>query len=506
MAKARIVVVEDEAIVAMDLKAKLEDLGYAVPGSTHSGEEAVNMVSLIQPDLVLMDIRLSGEMDGVQAAGEIHETLNIPVVYLTAYADEATLERAKQTGPLGYLLKPVDHKSLQSVVELALHKHEMDQQLKASERWFSAVLDSVSDAVVTGDEDGFITYMNPAAENLLGIWNSETGTQEMGSLLASANGGESNSIANAVVQALRTNSLVMLPEDQEVISKAGTPVPVAGTAGPIRNDKQHVNGVVLTFRDITHRKMIDAQMAQAVEKAQEADRMKSQLLSTVSHELYTPLAAIKGFATFLLDNDEKLEQSEKRELLEEIDTASDRLTNLIDHLLEFSRMESGNLSVHPVSTAIVDVIHGALSYLKIREPNLAVILDVQTRLPKVTVDPRRLRQVLDNLLDNALKYTPESKTVWLNVLQESSNPYNDIEPMVRVSVRDNGPGIPEDQLEQVFEPFKQSNGHNGQHAKGFGLGLAICRRILEAHHRRIWAEASPGDGATLVMTLPITKD
>lgn len=127
MPKATIVVVEDEAIVAMDLRAKLEDLGYAVPGSTHSGEEAIKLVTLIQPDLVLMDIRLSGEMDGVQAAGEIHQSLDIPVVFLTAYADEATLERAKQTEPLGYLLKPVDHKSLQTVVELALHKHEVDK-------------------------------------------------------------------------------------------------------------------------------------------------------------------------------------------------------------------------------------------------------------------------------------------------------------------------------------------------------------------------------------------
>ena len=154
MPKARIVVVEDEAIVAMDLRAKLEDLGYTVPGSSHSGEDAVNLVSLVQPDLILMDIRLSGEMDGIQAAGEIRKTLDIPVVFLTAYADEATLERAKQTEPLGYLLKPVDNKSLQTVVELALHKHEVDQKLKASERRFSAVLNSVSDAVETGGQDG----------------------------------------------------------------------------------------------------------------------------------------------------------------------------------------------------------------------------------------------------------------------------------------------------------------------------------------------------------------
>jgi len=412
------------------------------------------------------------------------------------------LERAKQTEPLGYLLKPVDHKSLQTVVELAIHKHEVDQKLKASERWYSAVLNSVSDAVVTGDQDGIITYMNPAAEDLLGLWDSDTVASEMASILASVSGGGTTLRDNPVAQALRTNSLVVLPDDQEVISDAGKPVPVAGTAGPIRNEKQGVDGVVLTFRDITRRKMIEAQMAQAVEKAQEAGRMKSQLLSTVSHELNTPLAAIKGFATFLLDNDEKLEQTEKRELLQEIDSASDRLTNLIDHLLEFSRIESGNLSVNPVATAITDVIDGALSHLKIRAPGLELILDVQASLPPVVVDPRRMRQVLDNLLDNAVKYTPDSKTIWLTVSQDIGSPGS----MVRLTIRDNGPGIPEDQLETVFEPFKQSNGHTSHHTRGFGLGLAICRGIIETHRGRIWAEAAPGQGASLIITLPIPQD
>lgn len=506
MTKARIVVVEDEAIVAMDLRAKLEDLGYAIPGTTHSGEDAVKLVSLIHPDLVLMDIRLSGEIDGIQAAEEIHESMDIPVVFLTAYADEATLERAKRTEPQGYLLKPVDHKSLQTVVELALHKHDVDQRLKASERWFSAVLDSVSDAVVTGDEAGLITYMNPAAEALLGHWTPVDSAIDMGSILSYASREGADPGETPVAQALRTNALVVLPDDQEVISESGKPVPVAGTAGPIRNDRQGIDGVVLTFRDITGRKLIDAQMAQAVKKAQEADQMKSQLLSTVSHELYTPLAAIKGFATFLLDNDERLEQTEKRELLEEIDAASDRLTNLIDHLLEFSRIESGNLSVNPIPTDIIDVINGALSHLKIRAPDLTVNLDIPASLPRVTVDPGRLRQVLDNLLENALKYTPESKTVWLSVSQDPGDPDSDIDRMVRLTVRDNGPGIPQDQLEHVFEPFKQSFGSDGQTARGFGLGLAICRRILEAHRGRIWAEACPGEGATLIVTLPMANN
>ena len=173
MTEARIVVVEDEAIVAMDLRAKLEDLGHSVLATCHSGEEAVRLVHQVLPDLVLMDIRLSGEMDGIQAAGQLWESLGIPVVFLTAYADETTLDRAKLTEPLGYLLKPVDHKALQTVVGLALYKHRVDQELRANQKWLAAVLKSVSEAVVTTDDSGLVTFMNPAAEALL-----ETGVQE----------------------------------------------------------------------------------------------------------------------------------------------------------------------------------------------------------------------------------------------------------------------------------------------------------------------------------------
>ena len=120
MGKVQVLIVEDEAIVSMDLRFKLEAMGYIVPAETSSGQEAVEAVSKHRPDVVLMDIRLSGEMDGIAAAGEIRQRFNIPVVYLTSYADEDTLERAKATGPSGYLLKPFDDAILRAVVETAI--------------------------------------------------------------------------------------------------------------------------------------------------------------------------------------------------------------------------------------------------------------------------------------------------------------------------------------------------------------------------------------------------
>ncbi len=120
MDKARILIVEDEAIVSMDLRHKLEAMGYSVPAEISSGEEAVEAASQLRPDMVLMDIRLSGEMDGIDAAQEIRRRFDIPVVYLTSHADEDTLARAKKTEPSGYILKPFYDAELRAVVEMAI--------------------------------------------------------------------------------------------------------------------------------------------------------------------------------------------------------------------------------------------------------------------------------------------------------------------------------------------------------------------------------------------------
>jgi len=223
------------------------------------------------------------------------------------------------------------------------------------------------------------------------------------------------------------------------------------------------------------------------------------LLSTVSHELHTPLAAIKGFATTLLSNGDKLEPPEKREFLEEINAASDRLNGLINHLLDFSRLEAGMLTVRPVPTDLNEIVSGSLSHLKIRAPQKRVSLNIPPDLPEVKADPRRLREVLDNVLDNALKYTPASAQIWIQceMITEGSC------PCVQVCVRDDGPGIAKEQLTRIFEPFHQTYQNAGRHASGVGLGLAISRRILDAHHGRIWAESAEGQGAAFYITLPV---
>ena len=168
MAQTQILVVEDEAIVAEDIRSSLLNMGYSVPATVTSGKEAIRKAGENNPDLVLMDIMLKGEMDGIETAEEMRSRFNIPVVYLTAYSDKNTLERAKITEPFGYIIKPFKERELSINIEIALFKHKMEKKLKESREWFTTTLKSTSDAVIATDSDGCVKFMNPAARSLTG--------------------------------------------------------------------------------------------------------------------------------------------------------------------------------------------------------------------------------------------------------------------------------------------------------------------------------------------------
>ncbi|MBA7694595.1 Adaptive-response sensory-kinase SasA [subsurface metagenome] len=244
--------------------------------------------------------------------------------------------------------------------------------------------------------------------------------------------------------------------------------------------------------DITELRKIEVQAREA-EYLRELDRLRTELLANISHELRTPLASIKGFATMLLDYDRRLKHDEKRDYLETIDKNTDRLVELIEQLLEMSRLEAGMLSITKKPTSISRLCREIIAEARVRSSTHKFTLDIPAKLPRVNFDGKRIWQVLDNIIDNAVKYSDDGTEVNLTVRQEG--------PELLFTVTDHGIGIPRNDLPRVFNRMFHSPKKSG--ATGAGLGLSICKGLVEAHGGKIWIESEEGKGTSCFFTLPL---
>jgi PAS domain S-box-containing protein len=242
--RQRILVVEDEQIVALDLKGRLERLGYQVPATAATGAEAIAAAAEHRPDLVLMDVKLMGTMDGIEVAAKIQETADTPIVYLTAFGDEATLERAKAAGCYGYLLKPFEERELAITIDVALFRRRMSRQLEESEAWFSATVDAVAEGIVASLPDGRVRLMNAAAEALTG-WRAEAARgRDVAEVLRLAPSDETPAPAWAAAP------------QQVLTGRDGVARAVEARAATIRDAKGKSIGGVWVIRDVSERRRI----------------------------------------------------------------------------------------------------------------------------------------------------------------------------------------------------------------------------------------------------------
>jgi PAS domain S-box-containing protein len=266
MAKTQILIVEDEHVVAEDIKESLQILGYDVSAIAYSKDEAVEKAQETNPDLVLMDIVLKGETSGIEAAGIIQSRLDIPVVYLTAYADEKTLEQAKITEAFGYIIKPFKDRELHTAIEMALYKHKMERRLKEREEWLSTTLASIGDAVIATDMKGRIIFMNHVAE-FLTQWEQEDaiGTH-LKEIFKIVNEKTHKPVEDPVEKVLREGIVVGLANHTILIAKDETERPIDDSGAPIRDDKGNVTGVVLIFRDVSERREAAHTLRQSEER------------------------------------------------------------------------------------------------------------------------------------------------------------------------------------------------------------------------------------------------
>ncbi len=283
--RARLLIVEDEGIVALNIQNRLQGLGYSVVATVSSGEEAIQVAGETRPDLILMDIKLDGNVDGIEAAAEINRLFHLPVVYLTAYTNDETLNRAKLTEPYGYILKPFEARDLCTTIEVALYKYQMEQQLREREQWLATTLKSIGDAVITTDTEGLVTFMNPVAEALTRWSLEEVIGNDLTQVFQTINEKTRAVVQNPVLLALQQGITVGLDNHTLLVTKDGAEIPIDDSAAPIKDEVGKILGAVLVFHDNIEKQQSEARLQKNNERLEAEVAKLSEQLSQANAQL-----------------------------------------------------------------------------------------------------------------------------------------------------------------------------------------------------------------------------
>ena len=366
------------------------------------------------------------------------------------------------------------------------------RQLDRSNREQAKILDLVNDSIFVRDLDGTIVYWNQGAERLYGWSKSEAVGQISHNLLTTH-----------FPYALEVMMSELLRDGQwhgelEHICRDGSHVTVASRWSLQPADIDSPPRLIETNHDITRRKQMEQALHEQNRELQRAAHAKDQFLARMSHELRTPLNAIIGFSELLADGLPGAINAEQRDYLDDILSSARHLLQLINDILDLSKVQSGKMRLHPERfqlEALVDEVCNAMQPLAARK-NIELTRHVAPEVEEVTLDPQRVRQILYNLLSNAVKFTNEGGSVSVHADPDGAG-------QLVMRVRDTGIGIQPENLGRLFREFEQLNDGAGRRYGGTGLGLALTRNLAEMHGGSIRAESTFGAGSTFVVTLPV---
>lgn len=502
MTATRILIIEDEILVARDLEQQLTALGYQAVGIAATGARALQLVAESQPHLILMDIRLQGALDGIATAEQIRQRHLLPVIYLTAHADSATAARARVSEPFGYILKPFEERELRTIIEMALYKHEAERKLRASERRFATTLRSIGDAVIATDEQGYITYMNPTAEELTGWSLAAAQGQPLANIFQIISETTRQPAPSPAKRVLQEGIVVGLANHTLLITRDGRELPIDDSAAPILDDQGNCTGVVLVFRDITERRLAEERLRASEQQVRQVQKMEAigQLAAGIAHDFNNMLTVINGYSSLLLSSKEPGPNWQK--YVERIETAGKRAEALTRQLLTFSRrqmVQSRILSLNQI------VMNMEQMFSRLLGEHIQIITVLDPTLAPVRADAGQIEQVLMNLAVNARDAMPDGGAITLQtsnliLTREQTLGLPDLQPGLYavLTVQDTGCGMTEQVKAHLFEPFFTTK----ERDKGTGLGLATVYGIIKQSNGYIAVKSEVDQGAAFTIYLP----
>lgn len=473
----KVLVVEDEGLIANELESRLNKMGHQVVATVSTGKEALDRAP--EADIVLMDIRINGPIDGIEAAALIREGLHLPVIFLTAHADRLTIDRAKLSSPFGYILKPIPYASLNSSIEIALDKHRAERQLQAREELLQSTLNSVADAVVATDHLSRVLMLNGAAEALTGWTQTEAEGQPLLSVLRMVDGESGEPAEDPVPLAILKDEVLPLDRSCQLISRDGRQLTIEGSAVPVKASGVAL-GTVLTFRDVSARLWEEKQLRQSLE-VQAAGRMAAR----VSDEYTSLLAIIRNQSESLQRHFG--ESSPARQSLEEIQESATEAEALTNMLTTFATRQVAQqpevLSINGMlrrMSRMIESVTGARIGFTLRPARGA---------GKVRVDAAQLEWVIVNLILHACALMPEGGQLLIETGNTDLPRLASIASYVVLTLSHTGT---EPELEKLFEPRSIGGG---------GLTLAMVHGIVTEHGGYISAQPT-STGYRFEMLLP----
>jgi two-component system sensor kinase FixL len=500
----RILVVEDDALVALNLREQLAALGYLVVGHARSGDEALRLIGETTPDLVLMDVNIDGEIDGIETASRIPAGQDLPVIFLTGRSEEAILQRARGARPYGFLTKPYSERELHATIQMALERRQVAAALRESEDRLALAVDTYELGIVDLDPLTGTTVVSSTMERIVGV--------EAGSLSGPVQKWQPILLPTRLDQTLAEVAediearLTRRPHQLFVQQPSGELRELRGVRRYFYDSDGECRRVMGLYMDVTDqvrdRAELDARGARLMELQGELNHVSrlgamGALAAAIAHEINQPLTAVATsvgtIRLMLAPGRGPLDDVGRERLLqaaEHAETQAVRAGLIIRKLREFLARGEAETREETLEQLVEDAL--ALALPNPSAVNIEVRRDLASAASHVMADGVQVQQILINLIRNAVEAMRDQTTPRILTFSAAAQ-----DGMATITVADSGPGVPPDVAERLFTPFMSSK------PDGMGVGLSICRRIAEAHGGKMWLEPSKGHGAVFHFTLPL---
>ncbi|MEM6265661.1 MAG: ATP-binding protein [Bacteroidota bacterium] len=501
VAETQVFIVEDEPLLLRQIQRMLQLQGIGIKGAFQTGESLLEALREESPHIILMDISLKGTLDGIETAEQVHLLKDIPIVFMTASQDPALFERAKVSDPFGFILKPFKPRELVLTLQIALHKHKFEKKLREQESRLSTTLQSISDGVITTNEYLEIEVMNVAAEHLFGKVHTDGVPLSLHQIFDSQPPACSAKVVSLAIDALTKAASVT----SEVPLKLSAPEKhLEVTVTPVIEPGHSPKGVVLVFHDLTRQKQDERRLFEANQKLeQKVEERTRELERTIvelkqfayvaSHDLREPIRVIVSFIQLLQKSLEGKLDDEQKSFMQFAYDGAIRMQGLLSAILRYSRVQTRQREYRISSVA--SIIQDACKNLYRKIEDAGAKIEVE-EMPEIEVDETQITQVFQNLIGNGIKFC-QTRTPEVTIVAKDQG------DQVLFQVSDNGIGIEKKYEEKIFQMFQRLNAQS--EFEGNGLGLAICKGIIERHGGDIWLESTPGAGTTFFFTLPKTQ-